>query len=291
MIDIDHLRGWIGRTEEAADEATASPIERLAALLDHETPPWPRDALPPLAHWLYFLPKVRQSEIGPDGHPKRGGFLPPVPLPRRMWAGSRIEFLAPIPLGAAIARRSTVQSVEAKSGGSGDMVFVTVRHEIAAQGSAALVEEQDLVYREAPKPDAPASNERASAAAPVSEWSRTVTPDPVQLFRYSALTFNGHRIHYDRDYAQRTEGYPGLVVHGPYTATLLVDHFLRRHSGARISKIAFRARRPLFEDQPFRLCGRITPVGAELWACAPSGEIAMNLDVGTVSGNRFPLNG
>jgi 3-methylfumaryl-CoA hydratase len=291
MIDIDHLRGWIGRTEEVADVPTASPIERLAALLDYETPPWPRDALPPLTHWLHFLPKARQSEIGPDGHPRRGGFLPPVPLPRRMWAGSRIEFLAPIPIGAAMTKRSTVHSVEAKVGSSGDMVFVTVRHEITAESMAAIIEEQDLVYREAPNPDATASNERASAEAPVSEWSRTVTPDAVQLFRYSALTFNGHRIHYDRDYARDVESYPGLVVHGPYTATLLVDHFLRRQPGARIGKIAFRARGPLFEDQPVRLCGRITLAGAELWASGPSGKTAMNLDVVTVSGDRFPSNG
>jgi 3-methylfumaryl-CoA hydratase len=277
MIDIDRLKTWIGRTEEAADAASVSPVGRLAALLDHETPPWPANELPPPAHWLYFLPRARQSEIGPDGHPRRGGFLPPVPLPRRMWAGSRIEFLSPIPLACAMTRRSTVQSVEAKSGASGEMVFVTVRHEIMTGGVAAIIEEQDIVYREAPKSDARNDAKPASEGVRVSEWTRTITPDSVQLFRYSALTFNSHRIHYDRNYACEMEGYPGLVVHGPYTATLLVDHFLRRDRGARIAKIAFRARRPLFEGEAVELCGRQTEAGAELWAASPSRETAMDM--------------
>jgi len=290
MLDIAHLKSWIGRTEETADVASASPIARLAALLDHETPPWSPNALPPLAHWLYFLPGARHSEIGEDGHPKRGGFLPPVPLPRRMWAGSRTEFLAPLPLGRAMTRRSTIQSVDAKSGASGEMVFVTVRHEIAAEGTPALVEEQDIVYRESPKPGI-GSPSGAGQEVQTSEWTRTITPDPVQLFRYSALTFNGHRIHYDRDYTRDVEGYPGLVVQGPYTATLLIDHFLRRHRGAEIAQIAFRARRPLFEGEPIDLCGRTSRGGAELWACGPSGDIAMDMAVATVSENCVPSNG
>ncbi|HSC18825.1 MAG TPA: MaoC family dehydratase N-terminal domain-containing protein [Rhizomicrobium sp.] len=279
MIDIDHLKTWIGRTEEAADVATASPVERLAALLDHEAPPWPPNALPPLAHWLYFLPNARQSEIGEDGHPKRGGFLPPVPLPRRMWAGSRLEFRTPIAIGAPMTKRSTVQSTEAKSGASGEMVFVVVRHEIALENAPAIVEEQDLVYREAPKPNASQTGKAALHEGRTSEWTRTVTPDPVQLFRYSALTFNGHRIHYDRDYARDIEGYPGLVVHGPYTASLLVDHFLRHRRGAAIAKIAFRAVRPLFDTAPFELCGSLTDTGADLWAQSASGETAMTMSV------------
>ena len=276
----NELNSWIGRSETLRDTVGPTPVVALAATLDH--PATPVDAgtpLPPLWHWLYFLPMHRQSEIGPDGHAKRGGFLPPVPLPRRMWAGSRIEFLAPIPLGCAMTRRSIVQSVETKSGGSGDMVFVTVRHEIAAEHTTALIEEQDLVYREAPKPNARESGKAVSEEARVLEWTRTVTPDPVQLFRYSALTFNGHRIHYDRDYARDVEGYPGLVVHGPYTATLLVDHFLRHQPKARIAKIAFRARRPLFVGEPFDLCGRRTQAGAELWAQDSSGQPAMDLRV------------
>jgi 3-methylfumaryl-CoA hydratase len=278
MTDIAHLKTWIGRTEEISDVAAPAPLAGLAALLDHDEPPWEQNALPPLAHWLYFLPRARQSEIDLDGHPKRGGFLPPVPLPRRMWAGSRIEFLAPIPVGATMLRRSSIASVEGKSGTSGDMVFVTVRHEISFEGTAALIEEQDVVYREPPKADAAGGTPRAAKEPPPqSEWTRTVTPDPVQLFRYSALTFNGHRIHYDRDYCRDVEGYPGLVVHGPYSATLLVDHFLRRRPRARIARLQFRARAPLFDIAPFELCGRLQEGGARLWTRGPSGETAMEL--------------
>jgi 3-methylfumaryl-CoA hydratase len=279
MLDIDHLKSWVGRTEEQSDVAAPAPLAGLAALLDHEQPPWRDGELPPLAHWLYFLPRARQSDIDIDGHPKRGGFLPPVPLPRRMWAGSRIEFQAPIAVGAAMLRRSAIASVEAKSGASGDMVFVTVRHEISSGAVPAIVEEQDIVYRDAPKADAASAGpkQRSGEETQVPEWTRTVTPDPVQLFRYSALTLNGHRIHYDRDYCRGVEGYPGLVVHGPYTATLLVDHFLRRHPQARLASLQFRARRPLFDTAAFELCGAMRKSGALLWARGPHGETAMEL--------------
>jgi 3-methylfumaryl-CoA hydratase len=278
MTDIAHLKTWIGRTEEASDVAVPAPLAGLAALLDHEQPPWPQNELPPLAHWLYFLPHARQSKIDVDGHPKRGGFLPPVPLPRRMWAGSRLEFRAPIPIGSPMTRRSSIASVEGKSGSSGDMVFVTVRHEISYDNTPALIEEQDIVYREPPKHSASGGAPRSAGETPEqSDWTRTVTPDPVQLFRYSALTFNGHRIHYDRDYCRDVEGYPGLVVHGPYSATLLVDHFLRRYPRAAIARLQFRARAPVFDTAPFDLCGIMQEDGARLWTRGPSGEIAMEL--------------
>jgi len=286
MIDIQHLKSWIGRSEEASDVAMAAPLAGLAALLDHTVSPWHVGEVPPLGHWFYFLPHARQSDIDTDGHPKRGGFMPPVPLPRRMWAGNRIEFHAPIPVGAAITRRSTIESVEAKSGTSGNMVFVSVRHEISTDRALAIVEHHDIVYRDAPK----ASSIRVGAAKLnlpdeqlASEWSRTVTPDPVQLFRYSALTFNGHRIHYDRDYCRDVEGYPGLVVHGPYTATLLVDHYLRRRPASRLARLSFRALSPLFDTAPFMLCGREAERGADLWAAAPSGKPAMTLSLETSS--------
>jgi 3-methylfumaryl-CoA hydratase len=278
MIDIDHLKTWVGRSEDAFDVAHAAPLAGLSALLDHQTPPWIPGELPPLGHWLYFLPYVRQSELESDGHPKRGSFMPPVPLPRRMWAGNRIEFHAPIPLGAGMTRRSTIESVDVKSGGSGEMVFVTVLHEISVEGALAIVEHHDIVYREAPKAGA-APAKSAQAETPASEWTRVITPDPVQLFRYSALTFNGHRIHYDRDYCRNIEGYPGLVVHGPYTATLLVDHFLRRNPAARIVSLSLRARAPLFDTAPFDLCGRKADGGAYLWARGPEGQVAMALDI------------
>ncbi|MBV8798815.1 MAG: MaoC family dehydratase N-terminal domain-containing protein [Alphaproteobacteria bacterium] len=280
MIDIAHLKSWIGRTAEATDVAAPGPLTRLAALLDHEALPWILDQLPPLAHWLYFLPDARQSELDSDGHPKRGDFLPPVPSPRRMWAGSRLEFRAPIRIGTAMTKTSTIAAVEAKSGVSGEMVFVTIRHEISAAADVAVVEEQDIVYREPPNASAASAGSRAPAAEErIPEWRRTITPDPVQLFRYSALTFNSHRIHYDREYCRDVEGYPGLVVHGPYIATLLADHFLRQHPRTPLAKLRFRAHRPLFDTAPFDLCGCRAEGGADLWARGPSGEIATFMTV------------
>lgn len=279
MTDIDHFKSWIGRSEEAQDHADAGRIAELAATLDHAAAPWIGGEAPPLAHWLWFHTHARQSELGPDGHPKRGGFLPPVELPRRMWAGSRIRFLAPVPLGRPVKQVSTIKGVDAKSGKSGAMIFVTVRHEIFADGACAVVDEQDIVYREAPRPGS------APVAVPPdtrkSDVTRIIHPDPVLLFRYSALIFNAHRIHYDHDYCRDVEGYPGLVVHGPLTATLLMDHFLRAHPGARISSFAFRAQRPLFDVAPFELCLAEKPGGADLWARNPAGEIALTAAVET----------
>jgi 3-methylfumaryl-CoA hydratase len=273
--DLD-LKAWIGRSETTRDVATPGVYRLLAGVLDHDTPPWRAGQAPPLGHWLNFLPEARQGEIGADGHPKRGGFLPPVDLPRRMWAGSRLTFLAPIALGDEMVRRSTVETIEPKTGRSGEMVFVTVRHEVSAGAALAVREEQDIVYREAPRPGgSPAPATAAAAPGPNAEWTRTVAPDPVLLFRYSALTYNAHRIHYDRDFAVTAEGYPGLVVHGPLIATLLLDHYLRRHPGARIASFSFRAQSPLFDIAPFELNGRETNDGAELWASAQDGPIAM----------------
>ena len=263
---------WVGRTEEIDDLAAASPLEGLAALLDHEVSPWRPGEVPPLGHWLSFLPRARQSQIGVDGHPRRGGFLPPIELPRRMWAGGRLTFHGAIPVGAPITRRSTILAVAPKTGASGEMVFVTVQHDVIVDGAVAVSEQQDIVYREAPKGPAPADGpapERRPADA-----TRTVTPDPVMLFRYSALTFNSHRIHYDRDYARNEEGYPGLVVHGPLLATLLIDHLLRERPGVRIAKFDFRAQRPLFDTAPFQLCLKDREGGCDLWSQDMDGRVA-----------------
>ncbi len=280
QIDLEHLKSWIGRTETAADVASAAAVAGLSALLDHETPPWPRNEMPPLSHWLQFLPRARQSEIGEDGHPRRGGFLPPVPLPRRMWAGGRVSFHAPIPIGAAIERRSTIADVSAKLGASGQMVFVTVKHEVSVSGQVAILEEQDIVYRDMPTA-APKPAAAAPEALPIPDFTRTLTPDPVQLFRYSALTFNAHRIHYDREYCRGVEGYPGLVVHGPYLATLLMDHFLRNAPGVKVKRFRFRAQRPLFDSHPFTLYMAGTAHEAELWTLGPGGEPTMRAHVET----------
>jgi 3-methylfumaryl-CoA hydratase len=271
-MDVDQLRSWIGRSEDSRDLALRRPLRGLAALLDHTGTPWGDETVPPLGHWLYFLPAAPQSALGEDGHPARGGFLPPVDLPRRMWAGGRLRFHRPIPLDAAIERRSTIEDVQAKNGSTGEMVFVTVRHEISAGADMAIEEWHDIVYRgDAASGGGPAR----PIERPAADIGETWRPDPVSLFRYSALTFNGHRIHYDRDYARDVEGYPGLVVHGPLSATLLVDLFLRHRPGARITAFSFRARGPLFDTAPFTLNLAWTGTGAELWTAGPDGKVAM----------------
>jgi 3-methylfumaryl-CoA hydratase len=275
-------RQWIGKTESASDVITATPYAALAATLDRPAArPAAGTPLPALWHWLYFLPLYRQSDVGPDGHAERGGFLPPVPLPRRMWAGSQFEFLRPLCVGDAVTRRSTVVDVTEKRGRSGALVFVKVRHEIHREDepSPALIEFHDLVYRDAPTAGATAP--LPTLAPKTSSWERKITPDPVLLFRYSALTFNGHRIHYDRRYVTEVEGYPGLVVHGPLIATLLLDLLRREMPDADVSRFQFKAIRPLFDLEAFSVCGRMeVGVGdarsVQLWARDHEGWLTMD---------------
>ena len=253
---LDHLRDWVGRHEQRDDTVTAAPLAGLIATLDRVDDPVPTTgtALPPLAHWLYFLPQAPQREIGADGHAQRGGFLPPVPLPRRMWAGGRLSFAHPLRVGEAVTRRSTIASVDAKHGRSGALVFVTVAHEISSAQGVAIREEHDIVYRDHP---AAGAVPPAVALAPTdAQFSRALVPDPVLLFRYSALTFNGHRIHYDRRYVTEVEGYPGLIVHGPLLATLLLDLLRREQPAADVATFRFRAVRPTFDLHPFHVNGR-----------------------------------
>jgi 3-methylfumaryl-CoA hydratase len=273
------LQAWIGRTETVSDVATATPYAALSATLD-----WPAErpdagtALPWLWHWLYFLPISRQSEIGADGHPQRGGFLPPVPLPRRMWAGSDFEFHAPLRIGDALSRTSTIVDVKEKSGRTGSLIFVRVRHELHANGAAepALTEHHNIVYRAAPSSGDVAPPPQA---APVQwGWHRQIVPDDVLLFRYSALTFNGHRIHYDRQYVTEVEGYPGLIVHGPLIATLLMD-LLRRHlPDAQVARFEFKAVRPTFDTHPFSVHGQPSADGktVHLWGRDHEGWLTMD---------------
>ena len=270
---FEEFRSWIGRAETRSDVVTAAPLVGLSALLDRDDAvPRAGDAAPPLAHWLYFLPAFRQSEAGPDGHTTRGGFLPPVPLPRRMWGGSRLEFLRPLVVGSAISRVSRIEDLTHKEGRSGALVFVTVRHEISDAGGLVLTDEHDIVFRGEAALTAP------PVAAPTGEtWRREIRPDPLLLFRYSALTFNGHRIHYDHPYVTQVEGYPGLVVHGPLIATLLLDLLRRSQPGASLLRYAFRALRPLYDNAPFATCG--VPDGparsARLWTRDAQGAITM----------------
>ncbi|HEX4944604.1 MAG TPA: MaoC family dehydratase N-terminal domain-containing protein [Usitatibacteraceae bacterium] len=268
------LADWIGRTETRTDTACAAPVMALAALLDRDdAPARTGDAIPPLAHWLYFLPMHRQSEMGPDGHAKRGEFLPPVPLPRRMWAGSRLEFLRPVAIGAAIRRVSRIAGVKVKEGRTGPLVFVTVRHEVSDTGGLAIADEHDIVYRG----DTGRAVAEAVPAAKNEAWSRVIHPDPALLFRYSAVTFNGHRIHYDHPYVTKVEGYPGLVVHGPLIATLLVDLLRRSRPEACLRSFAFRAIRPLFDTAPFTVCGLPDDPApsATLWTRDAEGAVTM----------------
>lgn len=272
------LQSWIGRTEVTQDVVTATPYAALSATLDGDPQrPLPGTPLPPLWHWLYFLPLTPRSALGPDGHAERGDFLPPVPLPRRMWAGSQFEFVRPLRVGDALTRTSTILKVVEKSGRSGPLVFVTVGHDIRRAGEAdvALRETHDIVYRAAagaatspPAPDAPAT----------ALWSRTWQADEVLLFRYSALTFNGHRIHYDRRYVTTVEAYPGLVVHGPLLATLLLELLRRERPDAAVRRFEFRALRPVFDGQPFTVCGAPQADGAtvELWVADERGGLAMS---------------
>ncbi len=274
--DANPWRDWIGRTERRADLVTPAPLTMLSATLDRDDPePVAGAEVPPLWHWLYFLPVAPQSQIGPDGHPRRGGFLPPVPQPRRMWAGGRLAFEHPLRVGDEITRVSRIADVSVKDGRSGKLVFVCVRHEISDARGVALTEEHDIVYRDNPPPGpAPAA---PSQPAPADEqYSREIVPDPVLLFRYSALTFNGHRIHYDRSYVTGVEGYPGLIVHGPLIATLLVDLVRRQLPGARVRRFRFRAVRPIFDIHRFRVCGREEGDRRHaLWARDHEGALAM----------------
>ena len=274
---LAHWRGWLGRTEQRSDRVRREVLDALAATLDRDEPPARAgDSAPPLAHWLFFVPLARQSELGPDGHPRRGGFLPPIDLPRRMWAGGRLQFLLPLRVDDAITRTSRITSVDAKSGRSGRLAFVTVRHEIVGPRGLAITEEHDIVYRDAPQPGAAPA---APVAAPRDEtFARRVVPDAVLLFRYSALTFNGHRIHHDHRYVTEVEGYPGLVVHGPLIATLLLDLLRRQQPDAVIGRFAFTARSPLFDGYPCDLCGRVDGNAGHvtLWARDHDGALAMS---------------
>jgi 3-methylfumaryl-CoA hydratase len=282
-VDANPWRDWIGRTERRVDRVTAAPLAALSATLDRDDPePRPGTAVPPPWHWLFFTPLTPQHELGPDGHARRGEFLPPVPLPRRMWAGSRIAFAHPLVVGDEIVRTSRIADVVVKQGRSGMLVFVTVEHEIANPTGVAIREAHDIVYRDLPDADtkAPPSPRRPPDAPANETYKRRIVPDAVLLFRYSALTFNSHRIHYDRSYATGVEGYPGLVVHGPLIATLLLDNLRRYVWNANVRRFEFKAVHPLFDLEPFEVCGRETSAHAHaLWARDARGALAMQATV------------
>ncbi|MDP9082855.1 MAG: MaoC family dehydratase N-terminal domain-containing protein [Pseudomonadota bacterium] len=272
-LDLDHLQSWIDKRQVDEDTLTDFPVAALAAILDHPQPPRCGDPMPPLWHWLYFKPIARSSAIDTDGHPVRGGFLPPIPLASRMWAGGRLKFLSALQIGEHVSRETKIRSITAKRGRRGPLVFLCMVHRISGPQGLAIEEEQNVVYREtasAAISPSPATDRRTP------DWREEITPDEVMLFRYSALTFNAHRIHYDRPYAEQVEGYPGLLVQGPLTATLLLDRFMSAVRRAPL-EFEFRAASPVIAGEPIALCGKAAAdTGSfDLWAETPDRRIAM----------------
>ncbi|TRZ56261.1 MAG: acyl-CoA dehydrogenase [Rhodocyclaceae bacterium] len=280
MTQSNDLRLWVGRQERRTDWINPNHLAAWNATLDRDGA-FPRDAepVPPGFHWTLFPPLVRQSELGPDGHPKKGGFLPPIPLPRRMWAGGQLRFHQPLRVGEKMERLSTIESVEEKHGKSGMLVFVTVRHILSGAQGPAIEERHDIVYREAPAAGA-APTSKAVEPAAAGAWQRDVVADEVLLFRYSALTFNGHRIHYDRRYVTEVEGYPGLVVHGPLIATLLLDLLRRQLPQTTLGRFSFKALRPTYDIGLLSLRGEPDGAGKHfrLWSTDNQRQTAMEAE-------------
>lgn len=257
---------WVGRRRRREDDLCAAQVRRVAATFDCDAP-GEGAPLPPLWHWAFFHDGTPTRSLGEDGHAARGEFLPPVSLPNRMWAGSRLWFHRPLRVGEHVLCESSIESVVPKSGRSGALVFVTVRHDYSVAGEAALREEQDIVYRGRARAAVRSAEEPGPA-----QWSEQIQPSEALLFRYSAVTFNAHRIHYDQPFVTGVEGYPGLIVHGPLIATLMCAAFERACPGARLRGFAFRGQRPLFCPHPFRVAGRNTGAGrAEVWAADGEG--------------------
>ncbi len=277
------LKSWIGRTETVTELVAARPVAALNATLDRgEALPCPGDPLPPLYHWLYFLPLAETSELDADGHPRRGGFLPPVTLPRRMWASSDVAFTGPIAIGEEATRGSVIEDIAEKQGRTGPLVFVTIRHEITSAGAVVLTDRQTIVYRDVsrdvPRGDARSGPPHAAKPAPgACDFSRVITPSAALLFRYSALIFNAHRIHYDHPFTTEVEGYPALVVHGTLLATLLADLVRRALPDVSITRFRFRAVAPVFDDAPFTICGRRDGEHAmALWVRDGAGDLCVD---------------
>ena len=277
-VETPDPASWIGRRRTSKDRITLRTAHFMQQTMDLEPDLEPGAPLPLAWHWLYFLETARTSESGRDGHPLRGGFLPPVSLPRRMWAGSRLEFHAPIRIGDTVVRNSEIRSVVNKEGRSGKLCFVTVNHSYDCDGRQLLSEEHDIVYREDPVSGSQ-MREPAGPKSPLAQQNliteRLVEPSASLLFRYSALTFNTHRIHYDVDYCRQVEGYPGLVVHGPLIATLLLDLLVAEFGQDNVQRFRFRAISPLFADRPFHLNLGSSDTGYRLWATNANGNVAV----------------
>jgi 3-methylfumaryl-CoA hydratase len=273
-LDIDHLRQWIGRTQDASDTVTAQLVKGLRATLFQEVgEPKTGDVAPFTVHWCLAQPVFPMSQLGTDGHPARGGFLPPVPLPRRMWAGGELEIVDPLRVGDEAKRSSRISDVSVKTGSTGTLCFVAVEHVITTSRGVAMRERHDIVYREMTSGAAAAP--KAPPPPPVAKHRETHVSDPVLLFRYSALTFNGHRIHYDRDYVTKVEGYPGLIFHGPLQAALIVELAAKLLGGKPPKKFTYRGLQPLFEGSEFSVNANDNAGGMELWTANAEGQPTM----------------
>jgi 3-methylfumaryl-CoA hydratase len=273
-LDIEHLRQWIGRSNEASDVVTAQLVKGLRSTLFMDIgEPKQGDAAPFTVHWCLAPAVYPMSELGPDGHPTRGGFLPPVPLPRRMWAGGELQFVEPLRVGDEVKRISRISDVTVKTGSTGTLCFVSVEHQIQTSRGTAIRERQDIVYRDLANAQ-PSTPAKPAAPPPASQHRESHMADPVLLFRYSALTFNGHRIHYDRDYVTKVEGYPGLVFHGPMQAAFLVELGAKVHGGAAPKKFSYRGLQPLFEGE-FSVNANETNNGMEVWTANSIGQPTM----------------
>jgi len=277
-LDADHLSQWIGSKETTEETISVEPLHRMRATLDHAPKTMTEgEIVPALWHWAYFLKPTRASELGRDGHAALGDFMPPVPLPRRMWAGCQLIFSAPLRVGETARRESTIRDVKLKQGRSGILCFVDVEHAIFVGDELKLTEIHNIVYRDTKQSGD--DKARPPEAPGDAQWTREVKPDSTLLFRYSALTFNGHRIHYDLDFCRHQEGYPGLVFHGPLTATLLIEMLRQQNPGKSLESCDYRAYSPLFDDASFTLNGKMDGTDAILWAANPQGRLAMKATV------------
>jgi len=279
-LSIEDLKSHVGRTQVVTDVIHAGPANLLRLALGRPEPELREgDPLPPAWLGLYFLPRVATADLRPDGSPRDTGVIPAMPLPRRMFAGEQVRVQRPLRIGEAIRRETELADISMKTGGTGTLVFVTVTSRVLGPDGLALEDERRTAFREEVKAGERNQAPRRELAPTDVPWRRRVTPDPVLLFRFSALTFNSHRIHYDRSWAMEVEGYPGLVVHGPLTTTLLIDFARDQNPGRRIVAYGTQARAPLFDTAPFELRGRPTAKGCELWAVTPEGTVAMSAEV------------
>jgi 3-methylfumaryl-CoA hydratase len=268
------LDDWVGNQEKRSEIIHQQSLNGFAALMDEDVPA--SATVPPGGHWMYFLPTDKQSRLAHDGHAFKGDFLPPIELPRRMWAGGRLTFHGPLKAGDHAEKASKIKSVTPKEGRTGKLVFVTVEHELKNENGLCITEEHDIVFRAAPT-NGSGGQTKSQPAPTGGQWDKIIAPDPVLLFRYSALTFNGHRIHYDRDYCIHDEGYPGLIVHGPLLGTLLMRLAVQNMDGRPLKHFSFRNYSPIFDTASFKITGKAdTKDQCTVWVSGPEGELAVS---------------